>query len=234
KSEGDCNSTGLLELVADARLALRWLRSLPEIDSHRVGVLGQSEGAVIALMLAAEDPDMRFFICQSGLYHNFAELLRWQAAAFWQLPSAGIAHMKQKAALLYWIYKQLEDLLAAARRGETYCRLGDETWAFNYYLPRVREHLDHPPSKYVAQVKCPVLILHGKLDHNCPYTEAEAVQQALFTAGNRQVTAHIFEGLDHSFRRLGHADEDFITAMQRPLDPALPEALKKWLQAVSM
>jgi len=66
KSEGDFNITGLFDLVADARMALRWLRSLPEIDSQRVGALGQSEGAVIALMLAATDPELRFFICQGG------------------------------------------------------------------------------------------------------------------------------------------------------------------------
>jgi uncharacterized protein len=101
-------------------------------------------------------------------------------------------------------------------------------------LPGLKEHFDNPPSKFVAQVKCPVLILHGKLDHNCPYTEAEAVQHALCTAGNREVTVHIFEGLDHSFRRLGHAEEDFVTAMQRPLDPAMPEALKNWLPAVAL
>ncbi len=60
KSEGDCNTTGLFDLVADARAALQWLRSLPEVDNKRVGVLGQSEGAVIALMLAAEDPTFAF------------------------------------------------------------------------------------------------------------------------------------------------------------------------------
>ena len=112
--------------------------------------------------------------------------------------------------------------------------MGDETWAFDFYLPPIKEHFDNPPSKWVAQITCPVLALHGKLDHNCPYTEAEAVQHALCTAGNGEVTVHIFEGLDHSSRRLGHADEDFVTAMQRPLDPAMSEALKHWLQAVSL
>jgi predicted acyl esterase len=55
KSEGDFNTTGLFDLVDDARMALRWLRSLPEIDSERVGVLGQSEVAIIAQILVAED-----------------------------------------------------------------------------------------------------------------------------------------------------------------------------------
>jgi predicted acyl esterase len=53
KSEGDFKTTGLFDLVADARMVWRGLRSLPDIDNQRVGVLGQSEGAIIALILAA-------------------------------------------------------------------------------------------------------------------------------------------------------------------------------------
>jgi uncharacterized protein len=114
KSEGNFNTTGLFDLVADARNALHWLRSLPEIDRHRVGVLGQSEGAVIALMLTAANPELRFCILQGGFYHNFEELLRWQADSFWRLEHAVITTMEQKAPLIYWIYKQVEDLIASA------------------------------------------------------------------------------------------------------------------------
>ncbi len=53
QSEGDFNTTSLFDLVSDARRAWQWLGGLPEIDAERIGVLGQSEGAVIALMLAA-------------------------------------------------------------------------------------------------------------------------------------------------------------------------------------
>lgn len=58
------------------------------------------------------------------------------------------------------------------------------------------------------------------------------MQQALLKAGNNNVTTHILTGLDHSFRRLGSSDEDFVTAMNRPLDPAMPEALINWLSSL--
>lgn len=79
-----------------------------------------------------------------------------------------------------------------------------------------------------------MLILHGELDHNSPPSEAEQAQQVLIDAGNTNVTMHIFPGLDHSFRRLGDPDEDFITAMNRPLNPAMPEALTNWLSSSSI
>jgi uncharacterized protein len=82
----------------------------------------------------------------------------------------------------------------------------------------------------VDQVKCPVLILHGELDHNVPATDARQLQAALVAAGNTDVILYLFPGLDHSFRRLGDPKEDLITAMQRPLEPVMPEALTSWLR----
>ena len=234
KSEGDINTTGLLDLVDDARMALRWLRNLPEVDSERVGILGQSEGAIIAQILAAEDPGIRFIVWQGGAYNNLDGIIRWQAEAFWKLDSEVINNMRQSAPLIYWKYKQLDDLIVSAQRGERFFRLGDQDWSFSCYLPWYKEHFDNPPLRFVDKVKCPVLILHGELDHNSPLTEAEQAQQALIDAGNTNVTMHIFSGLDHSFRRLENPDEDFVTAMKRPLDPVMPEALTNWLRSFSI
>ena len=138
--------------------------------------------------------------------------------------------MKQNAPLIYWAYKQVDVLIARAHLGDKSFQLGDEQWSFNLYLPLLKERFDTPTAKFVGQVKCPVLILHGKLDHNIPYTEADQTHQALMQAGDIHVAAHVFEGLDHSFRRLGNDDEDFVTAMQRSLDPAMPEVLTNWLK----
>jgi len=234
KSEGDFNTTGLFDLVDDARMALRWLRSLPEVDSERVGVLGQSEGAIIAQILAAEDSGIGFVVWQGGAYNNIEGIIRWQAEAFWKLDTEVINNMRQNAPLIYWEYKQVDDLIVSAQKGERFFRLGDEGWSFSRYLPWYKEHFDNPPSRFVDKVKCPVLILHGKLDHNSPPTEAEQAQQALIDAGNTNVTVHVFPGLDHSFRRLEDPDEDFVTAMNRPLDPVMPEALTNWLSSWSI
>ncbi|NEO20529.1 MULTISPECIES: alpha/beta fold hydrolase [unclassified Moorena] len=230
QSEGNFNTTRLFDLVDDARMALEWMRSIPEIDSSRIGVLGQSEGAVIALILAASDPDINFFVWQGGIYNNLEGIIKWQAEAFEKLDSTTIKNFKKNMPLIYWTYKQFDEIIASAKRGEEFFRIGDEDWSFNSYLPAAQEHFDNPPYLFVDKVKCPVLILHGALDHNTPPEEAQEMQQALIDAGNRNVTTHIFPGLDHSFRRLGDPDEDFVTAMKRPLDPEMPQALTNWLK----
>ncbi len=232
QSEGDFNTTSLFDLVSDARRAWQWLRGLPKIDTERIGVLGQSEGAVIALMLAAQDPDICFYIWQGGIYNNLEQIIKWQAEAFWQSERAKIDNFQQNVPLMYWIYKKMDNLIASAKRGEKFFQLGDENWSKNLYLQDLKEHFENPPSAFVDKVKCPVLILHGDMDHNTPPKEALLMQQALLKAGKKNVTAYIFPGLDHSFRRLGSRNEDFVTAMSRPLDPVMPEALTNWLSSL--
>ena len=232
QSEGDFNTTSLFDLVADARMAWQWLRGLPEIDPERIGVLGQSEGAVIALMLAAQGPHICFYIWQGGIYNNLEQILKWQAEAFFQGDRAKIDNFKQNVPLMYWTYKQIDDMFASTKRSENFFPIGDENWSKNLYLKNLKEHFDNPPSALVNKVKCPVLILHGEMDRNTSPKEALLMQQALLKAGNKNVTAHIFPGLDHSFRRLGEPDEDFVTAMNRPLAPVMPEALTNWLNSL--
>ena len=227
ESEGNCDTVDLFELVDDAREAIKWLKTLPDIDNSKIGILGQSEGAVIALMLAAENLGLSFYVWQGGIYNNLETILKWQRDNFWKLEQETIDNFKNNLPLMYWIYVKTDELCNKIKQGESYFKVGDETWSKDFYLPLWKQHFAHPPSEFISQINCPVLLLHGKLDHNTPYTEALSAAEALKKAGNTQVTTHIFPGLDHSFRRLGNPDEDFVTAMKRPLDDEVIRAIKE-------
>ena len=112
RSEGDCNTVDLFNLVDDAREAIKWLQQLPEVDNNKIGLLGQSEGAVIALMLAAEDLDIGFYIWQGGIFNNLETILYWQRDNFWKLEQNAINNFKNTFPLMYWVYAQLDELCA--------------------------------------------------------------------------------------------------------------------------
>ncbi|MGK7881762.1 MAG: alpha/beta hydrolase family protein [Crocosphaera sp.] len=227
-SEGDCDHVDLFTLVDDAREAIKWLKTLPEIDNNRIGILGQSEGAVIALMLAAENLDLAFYIWQGGVYNNLEIILKWQRDNFWKLEQDAIENFKNTFPLMYWVYVKTDELCDKIKQGNTNVILGDETWSKELDFLIWKQHFDTPPFEFISKVKCPVLLLHGELDHNTPHTEALLAAEALKQAGNTQIKTHIFPDLDHSFRRLGNPDEDFVTAMKRPLDTKVTEAIKEW------
>ncbi|MFC1745246.1 alpha/beta hydrolase family protein [Candidatus Riflebacteria bacterium] len=230
KSEGDFNSTALFDLIEDARVAVKWLKTQSGIDPLRVGVLGQSEGAMIALVLAVTEPGTSFYIWQGGIYSNLRRLVRWQAENFFKTDEKAIEGMKKNAPLIYWVYKQVEEAIAATDAGEGRFRFGDENYSYAWNMAWWREHFQFSAPEYLERLKCPVLLLHGELDHNTPASEAEKARNALLAAGNENVNMRIFKGLDHSFRRLEHKDEDFVSSMAKPLDPAMAEVLRDWLE----
>ena len=233
KSEGNFNSCGLFDFVEDAKCALQWLAQQPEIDPQRIGVVGQSEGALIAMILATECPEASFLIMQGGPYQNLSDILVWQAEDFKKSGPENIRIFREDVPLMYWLYQQYPEILSSVEKKEQTLTIGDENWSFELYLPWLIEHFANPAHQYLDKVKCPVLILQGELDHNVPAEDADKLAQGIRESGNDKVTCHIFPGLEHSFRRIGDPNEDFVTAMKRPLDPVMPEAVTKWLQSLN-
>jgi hypothetical protein len=60
------------------------MRCLPELYPRRIGLIGQSEGAIITLGLAAADSTIPFIVLQGGPYQDLKAILQWQAEAFWR------------------------------------------------------------------------------------------------------------------------------------------------------
>eukprot|EP01006_Ploeotia_vitrea_P004557 TRINITY_DN114881_c0_g1_i1.p1 TRINITY_DN114881_c0_g1~~TRINITY_DN114881_c0_g1_i1.p1 ORF type:complete len:252 (+),score=12.29 TRINITY_DN114881_c0_g1_i1:254-1009(+) len=238
KSHGDLHTTGFLPLVEDAVAVIKWeCDSLSDrVDISQIGIIGQSEGALLALAVSSGCSDVvKFAVLQGGPGQNLRDIFTWQAESFLKTSPDAQAKMQASCPLIYWIYIQLTDLLSAVDKGDKFFELGDngKTFSFDLCCDWPREHFANPPKSLCKGVSCPVLILHGELDHNVPKEDPKLVEAFLKENGNDKVEIHVFPGLDHSFRRLGTPDEDFVAAMARPLDPELGVALLPWLKKTS-
>jgi hypothetical protein len=63
-SSGDYDGATTVDFTSDAEAAVTWLKAQPGIDPHYVGVLGHSEGGIIAPAVAAEDKSIAFVVPQ--------------------------------------------------------------------------------------------------------------------------------------------------------------------------
>ena len=66
QSGGDPAQATTIDFTADAEAGFYLLLAHPEIDPKRVGLLGHSEGGIIAAMPAARNPDVAFVIGMAG------------------------------------------------------------------------------------------------------------------------------------------------------------------------
>ena len=62
ESSGSLRGATLIDYAADAEAAFDYLRSRPDIDGSRIGLLGHSEGGMIAPLIAARRNDVAWLV----------------------------------------------------------------------------------------------------------------------------------------------------------------------------
>ena len=84
QSKGTFKGATPLDFVQDIRAGLAYLRTRPEIDGTRMALLGHSEGAIDAPLVALEEPTLKALVLLAGVAHSLHGTL--DAAALASLP----------------------------------------------------------------------------------------------------------------------------------------------------
>lgn len=163
----------------DIRAALAFLRARPEIDGGRLGLVGHSEGGLIAPMVAATDTLLRGVVLMAGPSQTGAEILSFQ----------------QHQAI------DDEPSIAPASRDSAFAAAQVTLDSVAEVNPWMRFFRDYDPLVTARQVKTPVLILHGGTDRQVTPEQAPALAEAIRDAGNGDVTMLLFADLNHLFIR---------------------------------
>ncbi len=66
QSTGDFATATSMDFTADAGASVAYLKTRPEIDPRRIGLVGHSEGGIIAPILAERDPAVAFIVLMAG------------------------------------------------------------------------------------------------------------------------------------------------------------------------
>ena len=115
KSTGDFKSSTSLDFMNDARVSLGYLRSRSEVDKHKVGLMGHSEGGMIAPMIAANDRKIDFIVLLAGPGVKIEQLMEEQNAA--SLEKSGLS--KEAIDSYLKLFKQLnKSLLTSANEDQ--------------------------------------------------------------------------------------------------------------------
>ncbi len=66
KSTGNFATATTADFATDTEAGIAYLKTRPEVDPHKIGLIGHSEGGVIAPMVAARNPDVAFIVMMAG------------------------------------------------------------------------------------------------------------------------------------------------------------------------
>src|SRR4051812_44311516 len=165
------------DFAEDIRAGLAYLRTRPEIRADRLGVLGHSEGAIIAPMVAEKEPTLRAMVLLAGI----AEPGR--GALYYQMKN-GIEH---------------DAKLTPAERETRIAGINARIDAMAAADPWMKFFFEYDPAATMRRVKTPVLILTGSRDQQAVPEQNPKIEAAFKEGGNKDVTARVLPDLNHLF-----------------------------------
>jgi dipeptidyl aminopeptidase/acylaminoacyl peptidase len=211
ESGGNGATATSADFAEDIRAGLDWLGTRPEIDSGRLGIVGHSEGGLLAPMLAAADTTLAAIVLMAGPSRTGREIIAYQQeSAIGRLPGLTAGQRDSLARQS----RQAVDSMAAVQ-------------------PWMRYFLDYNPLPTARRVRhAAVLILHGETDLQVTVDQAMELEGAFRAAGNRDVTVRIFAGTNHLFLDDPVGDPaQYARLTNRQVRPEVLGALVDWLVA---
>jgi pimeloyl-ACP methyl ester carboxylesterase len=232
-SGGDPTQATTRDFAEDALSAFLFLSAQAGVDPSKVGIVGHSEGGLVAPMVASEHPDVAFIVILAANGYRGDELLLQQSAAILRTSGATEAQIGQAASLNRSLYdvvlSEPDDAKAAARIGEILAGAGMSEDAIDAQVamllpPWFRFFLSYDPAEALRKTRCPVLALNGSLDVQVPADlNLAAIEKALREGGNTRVTTIKLEGLNHLFQ---HAKTGAVQEYAQIEETFAPEAMK--------
>jgi len=241
------------DLATDARSAIEYLLGREDIDNKRIGIIGHSEGGMIALKLAAENDDIAFIISLAGPGVKGRTILEDQTeyiSRVSNVPEDVISQSMELNRNIYNILEEFEDPEKGIERMNSFVRdfyreeeveddiinqvLNNINSTINpASYPWLRFFARSDPAEYFQKIKCPVLALNGEKD--CQVIAEKnitAIVGDLKEAGNKDVTGKVLPELNHLFQHSDTGLPNEYGEIEETMSPEVLETISQWINGI--
>jgi len=245
QSTGTFKGATSLDFSHDAEAAVRFLQKHKAIRPDKIGLMGHSEGGMIAAMVAARNADVRFVVSLAGTALVGKEVLRIQTELISIVAGVPPATARQTAEQNQKIFSvalsekdpvKVPDVLRAYFKKEhpemdaSLVERSIQTIADAWFL----FFMAYDPSVDWARVKCPILAVNGSLDLQVtPEENLCGIANAANDGGNFDVTIEAFQGLNHLFQSTATGNIDEYAQLEETFSERVLERLAAWLDGVA-
>jgi alpha-beta hydrolase superfamily lysophospholipase len=252
KSTGNFSTSTSADFADDVRAAVAYVKSRSDLAKLSIGLMGHSEGGMIAPMVAADDHKIDFVVLLAAPGIPTTDLLVKQSADQMRLLGAADSVVKVNAAIngkLYQLIKsysnlgvdklkpKLELALTAdlsSRGAEVISKAEiDKQVAANVSQlsgPWFRYFIAFDPTLYLSKLKCPILAVNGTLDMQVSYKEnLEGISNSLKKAGNKRYEVLPLTGLNHLFQTAKTGGVTEYGEIEETVSPTVLTKVADWI-----
>ena len=251
-SSGSHTKSTTADFASDTKAMYNYAKTLTKIDTTKIGIIGHSEGGMIAPMIASENSDIGYIVSLAGPAVAIADLMTDQNVQIMEqlgMSKEGLEITNTSLPKIYGIVnqdkepKELFDTLIASVHG-FYDTLSEEDQKLlspnkaSYYMqlsqtfftPWFRYFLAYDPTESWQKTKCPVLAINGSEDIQvAAKMNTDAIISNLAIAGNMNAKVKILPGLNHLFQPCKKCNLAEYASIEKTFDEDALELIKDFI-----
>jgi fermentation-respiration switch protein FrsA (DUF1100 family) len=245
QSTGSAEMATTMDLAGDAECAIAYLKSRKDIDAGKIGLIGHSEGAMIAPAIAAGSHDVSWVVLlaapstkgedtllnQSDLIARTGGLSDAQVLASLNFDKQAydLLQKEQDSAV---VTEKLKGLVKESGMDTALPPPALEAQLHLMTSPWFRFFLSYDPLPDLKKTKCPVLALYGEKDLQVPPKINLPILQKAFTdGGNSQADVRQLPELNHLFQHAYNGSPTEYAAIDETFSPQALQIIGEWVQA---
>jgi len=238
KSTGTFATATTTDFATDAEAGIAYLKTRPEVNAHKIGLIGHSEGGIIAPMVAARNHDVAFIVMMAGSGVPGDEIIVEQLRLIMEAGGAPHDAAEKQAATereILALVKQESDSAALEKKLRDKlagtvpeAQVGAAIRQVN--TPWMRYFISYDPAIALRQVTCPTLAINGEKDLQVPPKQnLPAIRKALETAGNKNAEVDELPGLNHLFQTATTGSPNEYAQISETISPVALEKITDWI-----
>jgi uncharacterized protein len=247
-SGGSMETSTSADFVTDIEAAMNFLQKRADMPKNKIGLIGHSEGGMIAPMLAAQRNDVAFVIMMAGPGIKIVDLYTQQRELVFStmgLPAESVSQITRLDRIAFDKINQLplgagpdESLLKIGQRifasagapdEETQTKQAKElmkAWTSTWF----RYFLQFDPEPFLAETKAPILAINGELDIQVTAKENLAgIKETLANNSHPDFETKAYPQLNHLFQPAKTGAITEYAKIEQTIAPIVLEDIAKWL-----
>lgn len=240
------------DFANDVEAAIQYLKTRKDINPQKIGLIGHSEGGLIAPIVASRNKNVSFIILMAGPGIKGADILLLQQELIGRangMKEENIQKTRQINSEIFRLADQISntDSLKVKISGylnsvkneiaelDTTAGKTDnamiEAQIKQLLSPWMLNFIRYNPLPVLEKIKCPVLAVIGSKDLQVPANpNLKAIEKALLKAGNKDFTVKELTGLNHLFQECKTGSPNEYVSIEQTISPVALETILNWIK----